>query len=61
MSFMNIPNDPVMLYSFLNTKLRDQYKDFDALCEDMNLDKEAILSKLAVMDFHYDKEANQFR
>lgn len=61
MTQMNIPNDPVMLYSFLNTKLRDFYESFDALCEDMNLDKEAILSKLASMDFHYDKEKNQFR
>ena len=58
---MNIPNDPVMLYSYLNTKLRDYYSSFDALCEDMDLNKEEILSKLAGMDFHYDKEANQFR
>ena len=39
MSEYNIPNDPVMLYSYLNTKLRDQYASFDALCEDMNLAK----------------------
>ncbi len=61
MSQMNIPQDPVILYSYLNTKLRDQYSSFDALCEDMDLNKEEILSKLAVMDFHYDTEKNQFR
>lgn len=61
MSQMNIPMDPVILYSFLNTKLRDQYSSFDALCEDMDLNKEEILAKLAVMDFHYDSEKNQFR
>lgn len=57
----NIPMDPVMLYSFLNTKLRDQYSSFDALCDDMDLNKEEILTKLASMDFHYDSEKNQFR
>ena len=61
MNQMNIPMDPVILYSFLNTKLRDQYSSFDALCEDMDLNKEEILAKLAVMDFHYDSEKNQFR
>ena len=61
MSYMNIPNDPVMLYSYLNTKLRDQYNSFDALCEDMDLQKEEILAKLSAMDFHYDEEKNQFR
>ena len=29
---MNIPKDPVMLVSFLNLKLRDNYASFDALC-----------------------------
>jgi hypothetical protein len=61
MSFSNIPKDPVMLYSFLNTKLRDQYASFQMLCEDMELDSEEILSILETMDFHYDKEKNQFR
>lgn len=61
MSYTNIPNDPVMLYSYLNTKLRDQYPNFDALCDDMDLNKEEILAKLSIMDFHYDEEKNQFR
>ncbi len=61
MSIYSIPNDPVMLYSFLNTKLRDQYENFDLLCDDMGLNADEILAKLATMDFHYDKEKNQFR
>lgn len=61
MSQMNIPMDPVMLYSYLNTKLRDQYDSFDALCDDMDLNQEEILAKLASMDFYYDSEKNQFR
>ena len=61
MCFSSIPSDPVMLYSYLNTKLRDQYHSFDALCEDLNLNQEEITAKLAAFDFHYDKEKNQFR
>lgn len=55
-----IPNDPVMLLSFLNLKLRDYYADLDALCEDLDVDKEEIVSKLAGIDYHYNSERNQF-
>lgn len=58
---MDIPKDPVMLYSFLNTKLRDFYDSFDALCEDMELDKEEVLARLASMGFEYDEKMNRFR
>ena len=31
---MKLPEDPMMLYSFINMKLRDFYPSLDALCED---------------------------
>lgn len=55
-----IPNDPVMLLSFVNLKLRDYYANLDALCEDLDVDKEEIVSKLAGIDYHYNSERNQF-
>ena len=55
-----IPKDPVMLLSFVNLKLRDFYGSLDALCEEMELDRENLLEKLAAIDYHYDKERNQF-
>ena len=55
-----IPKDPVMLLSFLNLKLRDFYSNLDALCEDLDVDKEEIVKKLAVIDYQYDAEKNQF-
>jgi len=55
-----IPKDPVMLLSFVNLKLRDFYSDLDDLCEDLDVDKDLVLSKLAQIDYHYDKEKNQF-
>ncbi|MDO4976152.1 MAG: DUF4250 domain-containing protein [Eubacteriales bacterium] len=56
-----LPMDPIMLSSVLNTKLRDQYKDFDQLCDDLQLNKEEILDKLKAVGFEYMPEINQFR
>lgn len=55
-----IPKDPVMLLSFVNLKLRDFYASLEALCEDMDVDGGELVEKLASIDYHYDKEKNQF-
>lgn len=55
-----LPNDPIMLMSVINTKLRDQYSSFDALCDDMGLDKQIIIDKLASVGYNYDEELNKF-
>lgn len=55
-----IPGDPVMLLSVVNTKLRDQYHDLNVLCDDMNVAKEEIESKLNAIDYFYDSNRNQF-
>lgn len=57
---MNIPNDPMMLLSYLNTKLRDDYQSLDALCDDLNLNKKDLTDKLANIDYHYNEELNRF-
>ena len=55
-----IPNDPVMLLSFVNLKLRDYYSDLDAMCEDLDIDKMQLLGKLAGINYHYDAGQNKF-
>ncbi|MBQ8866805.1 MAG: DUF4250 domain-containing protein [Bacteroidaceae bacterium] len=55
-----IPQDPMMLFSFINMKLRDQYPSLDALCEDMDIDKENLLATLATVGFEYSEENNKF-
>ncbi len=55
-----LPNDPVMLLSFINLQLRDYYGSLDALCDDLGADCAAIEDKLSAIDYHYDKEKNQF-
>ena len=57
---MNIPNDPVMLLSYINTQLRDFYPTLDELCSALNLSKDELCSKLSAIDYEYDEEANQF-
>ena len=56
-----LPQDPIILLSYLNTRLRDQYPSLDALCEDMEVNLEEILQKMAGIDYVYDRERNQFR
>lgn len=55
-----IPKDPVMLLSFVNLKLRDFYDSLDALCEDLDVDRQELTDKLAAIDYHYNEEKNQF-
>lgn len=55
-----LPRDPAMLLSYVNLKLRDFYKDLQSLCDDLDVSEEEISDKLAAIDYHYDKEKNQF-
>lgn len=57
---MMLPKDPMILFSFLNMKLRDQYGSLDDLCDDMEADKQALLDAMATVGFHYDPERNAF-
>lgn len=57
---MNIPKDPVMLLSFINTNLRDYYSSLDELCESLDIDKEELTKKLAAINYIYNENNNQF-
>ena len=60
MSNMTLPKDPVMLLSLINTKLRDYNSSLDDLCKEYDLEKEYIIEKLSMIDYHYNEERNQF-
>ena len=57
---VNIPKDPVMLLSYINTQLRDNYLDMDELCRSLCLDRKDVDEKLASIDYEYDPEKNQY-
>ncbi len=55
-----LPDDPLLLMSVVNTKLRDYYASLDALCEDLNEDRAALEAKLTGIGYFYDQQRNQF-
>ena len=55
-----IPQDPIMLLSFVNLKLRDYYQSLDAMCDDMDIDKAEIEEKLKAVGYVYDEQLNKF-
>jgi hypothetical protein len=57
---MNMPKDPVMLLSFVNTQLRDHYPSLDEFCAAYMVDKKAITDKLAQINYAYDEKKNLF-
>ena len=56
----NLPQDPFILFSYINTKLRDNYASLDILCEDLDVDKEELVNKLATIGMVYDASLNKF-
>ena len=57
---MELPNDPMLLLSVLNMKLRDFYPSLEALCDDLDLDKAALLARMERIGYRYDPEKNAF-
>lgn len=58
---MPIPQDPIMLMSYLNTQLRDFYPSLEELCKSLDLEQAAVEEKLRSVGFSYDPARNQFR
>ena len=56
-----LPNDPIMLLSYVNTQLRDYYPSFGDFCSAFSIEEATLTKKLASIDYHYDKETNQFK
>ena len=55
-----LPQDPMILLSYINTKLRDDYPSLDALCDDLDADREALEGRLAAVNYTYDASQNRF-
>ena len=59
-----LPQDPVMLLSYINTQLRDNYSSLDALIGGLGITKEELdeaIKKLEAIDYRYDDALNQFK
>ena len=49
-----------MLLSFLNMKLRDNYASLEELCDDLDIDRDALLKRMAEAGFEYSAENKRF-
>lgn len=56
-----LPQDPIMLYSTVNMKLRDNNMSLDELCASEGVSKEELINKLLSVGFEYNPSVNQFR
>ncbi len=57
---MDLPKDVMMLLSFVNTQLRDNYDSLDEFCRVYEVDEAELTEKLGSIDYEYDKELNKF-
>lgn len=57
---MNLPKDPVMLLSVVNTQLRDHYPALDELASAYMVEKQDLIDRLASINYTYDADQNQF-
>ena len=55
-----IPQDPIICLSYVNTQLRDFYSSLDLLCDDLMINRDELVKKLAGAGFSYDREQNRF-
>ena len=58
---MNIPTNPFVLLSYINTKLRDNYSSLEELANDLDLDIEYINNMLNNIGYYYQKDFNQYK
>ena len=56
-----LPKDPVMLLSFTNTQLRDNYSSLADFCNAYDISIDELKSKLSMINYQYIESENQFK
>ncbi len=56
-----LPKDPVILLSYVNTRLRDFYPSLDAFCRDLDVERDDVETALRAIGYEYDSGENRFR
>lgn len=52
---MNLPQDPIMLLSYVNTQLRDHYVSLDDFCASVDVERKDLEERLAKVNYEYDE------
>ncbi len=58
---MLLTGDPIILYSYINTMLRDRYSSLNEFCLAEDVTEEEITKCMSVAGFSYVEDINQFR
>ena len=58
---MQLPNDVFILFSYLNTELRDTGVTLAEFGEEHQLEREALTEKMNAAGFRYDEAQRRFR
>lgn len=61
MGMAELPKDPMILFSYINTQLRDHYESLEELCKSLMVEEESIRDILERNGFVYCAEQNRFR
>ena len=56
-----VPKDPMILLSYMNTQLRDNYSSLEEMCQVLDLNESQIRKTLSDIRFEYVSEKNCFR
>ena len=56
-----LPQDPAILLSYINMKLRDSGLSLQDFCDENGVSREELEAKLASAGFRYDEETGRFR
>ena len=60
MAIDNLPKDPMMLLSFVNTRMRDEGIDLDDFSTQFQIDRKHIEEKLDKIGYSYNNELRKF-
>lgn len=55
-----LPKNPVILLSFVNTRLRDEYDSLEELCAALDVSRSELEERLASIGYQYNEQTNQF-
>ncbi len=55
-----LPTDPIILLSYVNTKLRDEFQSLQDFCKSLDVNEDTLIETLNKINYHYSIERNQF-
>lgn len=58
---MSLPKDPFILFSYINTQLRDTGVSLAEFCAENDIREDELKQQLSAAGFRYDETQNRFR